>query len=230
MVDEGLEGGAAQVGTVRVPRLDAEELTNLHRTLLPHLVCEDGVNIFEGHPGFCERLAGRDGHHRELGVIRYVAKRSLGHPPPPRLAPAGSPLRRNARSVSSQVHTLPQRNTNWRSAASCKTSSRSAVASSTMTAPNPRSTASRAVRSTHALVATPTTMTVRTRRLSSVRSSAVDVNALRDVLVTTSSPSTGARSGRIRCSKVSLWKKPGDELGRLWRRKAASGPTKSAPS
>jgi len=59
--------------------LDAEELTNLHRTLLPHLVCEDGVNIFEGHPGFCERLAGRDGHHRELGVIRYVAKRSLGH-------------------------------------------------------------------------------------------------------------------------------------------------------
>src|SRR3990172_157044 len=136
MVDEGLEGGAAQVGTVRVPRLDAEELTNLHRTLLPHLVCEDGVNIFEGHPGFCERLAGRDGHHRELGVIRYVAKRSLGHsrhvdaslppvahrrnrtvcltrrrtasphlgpvawrvPSPPRLAPAGSPLRRNARS------------------------------------------------------------------------------------------------------------------------------------
>ena len=100
--------------------------------------------------------------------------------------------------MSPVVATLPNHRAKASSALLWDASSSVAQASSTMTQLNPRSTASRAVVSTHTSVPTPATTSVRTSMLRRTRSISEALNALFAVLLITSSPGRGAISSSTR--------------------------------
>lgn len=58
--------------------MDAQILADLDRSLLPHVVGEDGIDVLETQARLIECLLGGKGHHRQLALVDDLAERRLG--------------------------------------------------------------------------------------------------------------------------------------------------------